>query len=179
MRNSCTPWHRRLLVYDNKRNKGSQSVANGAVLNNATSMKFLQQEDFKRKEAAKWLQDTRGGGWETEGSVGHDCKIIELTWGNDYTTVTTLKTTKLHTVKWWKDKGCGDVILRQGKKTGKVTALWEEREVVHPRLCFTAHAECESDFNTRGGYCLTGPCPPHRLSSGACLLRARMFMISE
>ena len=79
MYNSCTPWYGRLLVDDNKRNKGSQSVTNGAVLNNATSMKFLQQEDFKRKEAAKWLQDARGGRWETEGSVGHDCKIIELT----------------------------------------------------------------------------------------------------
>lgn len=29
-------------------------------MNNATYMKFLKQEDLKRKEAAKWLQDPRG-----------------------------------------------------------------------------------------------------------------------
>lgn len=38
----------------------------------------------------------------------------------------------------------GECYLRQDKKTGKVTAIWDEREVTHTRLCFIAHAESES-----------------------------------
>ena len=55
-------------------------------LRHASIVYESSERKFKEKGSSQWLQDTRGAVAGKQGSVGQDCKVIELTRGNDYTT---------------------------------------------------------------------------------------------